>query len=317
MKKLSVLIFLFTVSLLGAFRAPRVFAADDCSWTIDNGLKFCYGATTEQQLRNTRIEFQCASNCAGPIGTILGQGRSVQTYDNANASIGQGGGGVFSCTGGGIDQSFINAVRENINRQSTACGGIGAVTFGAATLISGGLSVPLHIAAAAAGVAGGVGITGPCLQVVNQFRPTVQARLVDKNSGSTLCSKDLTMNVNASNQITAAGGPLNGQTIQSGTGLEFCNGGKGITTALGCVPTDPSAFIGFILTIGIGLAGGIAFLLILWGGFQILTSAGNPEQLNAGRELVSSAIAGLLLIIFSVFILRLIGVNILGIPGFG
>ena len=66
-----------------------------------------------------------------------------------------------------------------------------------------------------------------------------------------------------------------------------------------------------------GLAGGIAFLLILFGGFQILTSAGNPEKLNEGRELVSSAVAGLLLIIFSVFLLRLIGYDILRIPGFG
>lgn len=66
-----------------------------------------------------------------------------------------------------------------------------------------------------------------------------------------------------------------------------------------------------------GIAGGIAFLLILFGGFQIITSAGNPEQLNAGKELISSAIAGLLLIIFSILLLKIIGFNILGIPDFG
>lgn len=88
-------------------------------------------------------------------------------------------------------------------------------------------------------------------------------------------------------------------------------------TAIGCVDTNPTGFFSKILGLAIGIGGGIAFLLILFGGFQILTSAGNPEQLNAGREMISAAIAGLLLIIFSVFILRLIGYNIFGIPGFG
>ena len=91
-----------------------------------------------------------------------------------------------------------------------------------------------------------------------------------------------------------------------------------VWTAIGCVNTsnDPGQFIVKILDLGIGVAGGIAFLLILFGGLQIMTSAGNPEQLNAGRELVTSAITGLLLIVFSIFILQFIGVSIIGIPGF-
>jgi hypothetical protein len=80
------------------------------------------------------------------------------------------------------------------------------------------------------------------------------------------------------------------------------------------VPTDFTGLVSTLLKFGLGIAGGVAFLLILLGGFQILTSAGNPEQLEAGKELVTSAITGLLLIIFSTFILRLIGVDILGIP---
>jgi hypothetical protein len=91
---------------------------------------------------------------------------------------------------------------------------------------------------------------------------------------------------------------------------------KGAWTALGCIETDYNTLISKILGLGMGLAGGIAFLLILFGGFQIMVSAGNPEQMNAGKEMVTSAIAGLLLIIFSVFLLRLIGYNILRIPGF-
>jgi hypothetical protein len=89
-------------------------------------------------------------------------------------------------------------------------------------------------------------------------------------------------------------------------------------TAIGCIDTNnPGVFVGKLLGVGVGTAGGIAFLLIMIGGFQIMTAAGNPEVMNAGKELVSSAITGLILIIFSVFLLRIMGYNILGIPGFG
>ncbi|MBI5614585.1 hypothetical protein HY947_06680 [Candidatus Gottesmanbacteria bacterium] len=94
-------------------------------------------------------------------------------------------------------------------------------------------------------------------------------------------------------------------------------GGNNIWTAAGCLPATPEKFAEKFLGIAVGLAGGIAFLMILFGGFQMMTSAGNPEQLNAGKELIGSSIAGLLLVVFSVFILQFIGVNILGIPGFG
>ena len=95
--------------------------------------------------------------------------------------------------------------------------------------------------------------------------------------------------------------------------LEGCEG-EAINTAIGCIPVgDTNEFISFILRWAIGIGGGIAFLLIVFAGFQIMTSAGNPERLQAGRELLTSAIAGLILLIFSVFILRIIGVNILGI----
>jgi hypothetical protein len=99
--------------------------------------------------------------------------------------------------------------------------------------------------------------------------------------------------------------------------LEKCTACKGVWTAIGCIETNPGNMLGSILGLGIGVAGGIAFLLILFGGLQIMTSAGNPEQMNAGRELISSAITGLLLIIFAVFLLRFIGYDIIGIPGFG
>ena len=71
------------------------------------------------------------------------------------------------------------------------------------------------------------------------------------------------------------------------------------------------------MTFVIGIGGGVAFLMMLLGAFQMMTSAGNPETLNAGKERLTSAVIGLLMVIFAVLLLQIIGWGILKIPGFG
>ena len=90
-----------------------------------------------------------------------------------------------------------------------------------------------------------------------------------------------------------------------------------IDTAIGCITVlDTSEeFLNDILAWAVGIGGGIAFALILYGGFLIMTSQGDPKRLSAGQETMTSAIMGVILLVFSVFILKLIGVDILGIPG--
>lgn len=93
---------------------------------------------------------------------------------------------------------------------------------------------------------------------------------------------------------------------------------KGIWTAIGCVDYN---FTGFVQNIifgrGIALAGVIAFFCIIQAAFILQTSAGEAQKIKDAQERMTSCIMGLMLIIFSVFILRVIGVNILKIPGFG
>lgn len=97
-----------------------------------------------------------------------------------------------------------------------------------------------------------------------------------------------------------------------------CMNGDGINTAIGCIPVNNvNNFTGWILGWAIGIGGGIAFLLIVYASFMTITSQGNPERLKAGQELLTSAISGLILLIFSVFILKFIGVDILGLGIFG
>lgn len=95
------------------------------------------------------------------------------------------------------------------------------------------------------------------------------------------------------------------------------NPGVEVCTAIGCLSQNPNELIKWILTKMIGVSGVIAFFLIVAGSFQVMTSGGDPESAKKGGEMITSAIQGLLFIIFSLFLLKLIGVEILRIPGFG
>lgn len=91
-----------------------------------------------------------------------------------------------------------------------------------------------------------------------------------------------------------------------------------IDTALGTIQVDSAtAFIKAAFGVMLSLAGGVAVLLIIFSGYRIMTSSGDPEKIKGAREMLTSAIVGLLFVIFSVSILQIIGVDILHIPGFG
>jgi len=91
-----------------------------------------------------------------------------------------------------------------------------------------------------------------------------------------------------------------------------------IYTAIGCIPIrDTQAFVEFLLRWLIGIAGGIALIFLIYSSFLIMTSAGDTQRLKAGKELLTAVLMGIILLIFGVFILDLIGVKILNIPGFG
>lgn len=108
--------------------------------------------------------------------------------------------------------------------------------------------------------------------------------------------------------------PISSPSLAGG---QFCEppdpNNPGIKTAIGCIHTNPGDLIQDVLKFGVGIGGGLAFLMMLLGAFQMLTSAGNPETLQAGRDRLTSAIIGLLFIIFAVLLLQIIGVDILGI----
>jgi hypothetical protein len=96
----------------------------------------------------------------------------------------------------------------------------------------------------------------------------------------------------------------------------FSNGPQ--WTAIGCIQAqNPQWFVGQILGWATILGAGIAFIIAAISGIQITLAQGDPKKIAAARDHLVAAISGLLLIIFSIFLVNLLGINILGLGGLG
>lgn len=167
-----------------------------------------------------------------------------------------------------------------------------------------------------------------CILSINRqsdLKVTIQAYIrTDVNPGTSIS------NVVTAREIYGRTATSNPITITAGSGSQdpppdplriipvdiFCSDGVGIFTAIGCIPLLVGGTLGmvaFFLIVGGGIAGGITLILILYGGYMIMTSVGDPHKLQAGKELISSAIFGLIMVIFSILILRLIASDVLRI----
>ncbi len=112
-----------------------------------------------------------------------------------------------------------------------------------------------------------------------------------------------------------------------GTGLSFpCGDGAPggaktlgtcltLDTAIGSINVSTQGFVRDIFRFVIGIAGLGGIIVLIYCGYLIMMSHGDKEKVQAARETITSAIVGLLFIIFSIVILEIIGVDILQIPG--
>lgn len=90
-----------------------------------------------------------------------------------------------------------------------------------------------------------------------------------------------------------------------------CLSKGGIWTAIGCVDPTPLGIITGIIRITFGIMGGVALLQLIYAG--IMYQSGDEAKIKEAREKLIATITGLALIIFSILILRILGVNILDI----
>lgn len=80
---------------------------------------------------------------------------------------------------------------------------------------------------------------------------------------------------------------------------------------------NPADFAARFFGCGISLVGGVALLFIIYGGFVLLTSSGDPTKVRIGKEYITYAVVGLVMAILTFIILEVVGFDILRIPGFG
>lgn len=90
----------------------------------------------------------------------------------------------------------------------------------------------------------------------------------------------------------------------------------------GCVPGDQdcatkaaaASLVNFFIRFLTGAVAGIAFLAIVYGGAKVMLARGDPEAIREGKRYVYGAVLGLMVVLFSVFIVKFVGGTILQIP---
>lgn len=92
---------------------------------------------------------------------------------------------------------------------------------------------------------------------------------------------------------------------------------QALDTAIGRIQLTPTGFIVRLFSIVLSIAGIGALFLIIYSGYRMMISRGNPESLKGARETLTAAVIGLAFIVFSMVLLSVIAVDVLKIPGFG
>lgn len=70
--------------------------------------------------------------------------------------------------------------------------------------------------------------------------------------------------------------------------------------------SELEGIFGNIVGVALEFAGIVLFIMLIVGGFNYITSGGNPQQAEAAKKTITFAIFGIILLVISFLILRLI-----------
>ncbi len=66
----------------------------------------------------------------------------------------------------------------------------------------------------------------------------------------------------------------------------------------------PAEIFGQIINIALGIAFAVAVIMVIYGGYQYITSAGNEEKATAGRQTLIYALIGIVIVLLSFVIVN-------------
>ena len=115
----------------------------------------------------------------------------------------------------------------------------------------------------------------------------IRNQIVQDNVLEIACDNGLTCRDNMCTSIDVPGiFNLCSQAKVDNNGVNPCTecvGKNGLWTAVGCLPTQPKDLIPRLVQFSIGIAGGIALMLMLIGALRLSLSAGNPDALKVAK----------------------------------
>ena len=99
------------------------------------------------------------------------------------------------------------------------------------------------------------------------------------------------------------------ETITEGDTNIFSGTWKFITDPITGGPITPATIINSLIPIIFILAGIILLFILVFGGFTIFVSAGNPEKIKKGTGMITSALIGFLIIFAAYWIIELLQIT--------
>lgn len=250
-------------------------------------VKFVGSANTNYRIMQFNITGASPGEFLSGVGQLIGQNIGSTTVGAQTTPDGQGRFDNYQINGSSGNQAHLFIISDPdlaTTRSMILTGGI--VPFGPGAALTGGASYFLSHSCQAT------------LKLSNTAGPPPQMNddPVDPGNGVGNAVKN-------SGQISRAAGIP-------------CQENKGVMTAIGCVPTSPNALIQALLQFLVVISGAITLLLMASSAIQMMIQGSDAKSLQAAQQRFVGAASGLLFIIFSVFILKVIGVDILQLPGF-